>query len=302
MLRFKRVALGSIAFGWLAACEQAPDSTASGTDDTGAASDRDSDAAPVSGPTPSAHPLGHRVSVPAGTFEMGCDAEVEARFGGCLEEELPRVAVTLTRTLEVMESEVTHGMWEAFRSVNPSLHTDCGSECPMERVTWLEAVTFANEVSAALGLTPAYEVAVAEVEWVQAADGFRLPTEAEWEYLARAGERVPFAGGEVLAEIGWTVETADFQVHPACGLARNAFGLCDMTGNVSEWTWDGYGPYAEEPQIDPTGASDTFFRTARGGSWASKDWEARVSYRLFGRASFRLDDRGFRLVRTVVEE
>jgi sulfatase modifying factor 1 len=181
---------------------------------------------------------------------------------------------------------------------NPSKFTACGADCPVEHVSWCDAVVFANKLSSLEGLTPAYgNVSNCDaVTWNRSANGYRLPTEAEWEYAARAGTRTPYAGGELDA-VGWYAGNSGNTTHPVAQKLANAEGLYDMSGNVWEWTWDVYGAYGGLV-TDPTGASAGPGRVRRGGSWSDAPAKARAKFR--GRLSpgNRLDSLGLRLART----
>jgi len=158
---------------------------------------------------------------------------------------------------------------------------------------------FANKLSAMDGLTPAYGNASScgSVTWNRAANGYRLPTEAEWEYAARAGTRGVYAGGELDA-VGWYYGNSGSSTHPVARKQANAWGLYDMTGNVWEWTWDWYVETLGAA-TDPEGALSGVHRVSRGGNWWSDPRVARVPYRGRGEAGGRGEGQGVRLARTV---
>ncbi|WP_442544662.1 formylglycine-generating enzyme family protein [Arthrobacter sp. KN11-1C] len=155
---------------------------------------------------------------------------------------------------------------------------------PVHGITWLEAIDWCNAASEAVGLSPAYARSGRSVEWDVAANGYRLPTEAEWEYACRAGSGGPHYGP--LREIAWTAK--DGAGAPAeVGLKKpNAFGAFDTLGNVWEWCWD----YA-----DPARYGD--YRTFRGGGWADEAWNVRASVRRGSAPDAVLEDVGFRVAR-----
>ncbi len=197
-------------------------------------------------------------------------------------DEIPHYVV-LSRPLEGATTEVTQAQWDAVMPTgsNPSVFAD--ADRPVDSVTWLEACTYCNARSLAEGLTPCYTIVGEQVTWNHDADGWRLPTEAEWEYLCRASSTTAFAGGAitalfcngdpVLMEAGWYCANAGAGTHEVGGKAPNAAGLRDMHGNVREWCWDWYGELAPDVVIDPIGPATGTQRVCRGGSWyyASQD-------------------------------
>ena len=219
--------------------------------------------------------------IPAGTFTMGCKPGRDDVAGGCDSDEVPHT-VTLTKPYYMMEHEVTQAEWSAVMGSNPSGFSSCGPTCPVEQVSWNDAQAFIAKVSARDGVT------------------YRLPTEAEWEYAARAGAGFAYAGSGDLGSVGWYGGNSGSKTHPVCGKARNGFGLCDMSGNVWEWTADWYGGYASSAQTDPRGPASGSDRVLRGGSWYYVARCARVALRNGGNPDLRnYRDLGFRLVRSV---
>jgi formylglycine-generating enzyme required for sulfatase activity len=219
--------------------------------------------------------------IPAGTFKMGCELGRDDVVKNCDSNQSPPHTVTLTKAYYMMEHEVTQGEWSAVMGSNPSKFSSCGPTCPVERVSWDDAQAFIAKVSARDGVT------------------YRLPTEAEWEYAARGGEGFAYAGSGDLGSVGWFGANAGSKTHPVCGKARNGYGLCDMTGNVWEWTADWKGDYASSAQTDPRGPASGSDRVIRGGSWLSDAQDARVAYRLRSYPDNRYNFLGFRLVRSV---
>ena len=144
--------------------------------------------------------------VPAGTYVIGC---TPGQGDACDGDERPAHPVTLTRAVLVMETEVTQGLWRAVMGSNPSHFGSCGEECPVEQVSWLDAVAFANALSKRDGLEPCYVVAGYVVTWPKGAAcrGWRLPTEAEWEVAARGGVDRRYSGSAEPGAVGWTDAT-----------------------------------------------------------------------------------------------
>jgi sulfatase modifying factor 1 len=223
---------------------------------------------------------------PAGSFVMGDDHE--GRHG-----------VTLTRGFWMGETEVTQGFWSAVMGVNPSRFRSAFSGAmPVGMVSWEDSVEFANEVSRVTGSRPVYKVSGKGVKWSQAASGFRLPTEAEWEYAARAGRDFQYAGSDDVDLVAWTLRNSGVRPHPVGLKAPNAWGLRDMSGSVWEWCWDRFGRYPRSNSVDPTGPSHGHSRVIRGGSWGRDPRNARVVNRSDVGLGHRVGHLGLRLVRT----
>ncbi|WP_410581257.1 formylglycine-generating enzyme family protein [Amycolatopsis sp. lyj-108] len=155
---------------------------------------------------------------------------------------------------------------------------------PLIEVSWPDTLRFCNTLSEREGLTPAYELDSST--WDRSANGYRLPTEAEWEHACRAGTTGPRYGP--LDEIAWYRDNSAESVHEVGGKAPNAWGLHDMLGNVWEWCWDVYDAevYGE-------------YRVLRGGGWFDEHWSCRASVRRRSHPTFRVDDVGFRLARSL---
>lgn len=155
---------------------------------------------------------------------------------------------------------------------------------PLVDVSWLDALRFCNTLSEREGLTPTYRLD--SLSWDRSANGYRLPSEAEWEHACRAGTTGPRYGP--LEEIAWYRENSAESVHDVGGKAPNAWGLHDMLGNVWEWCWDVYDAevYGE-------------YRVLRGGGWFDEHWSCRASVRRRSHPTFRVDDVGFRLARSL---
>ena len=207
--------------------------------------------------------------------------------------------VTLTRGFWMGETLVMQGLWSAVMGVNPSqFRSALSSAMPVETVSWWDSVGFANEASRMMGLRLVYAGSGDDVRWDQAAPGFRLPTDAEWEYAARAGQEFEFAGSDRAADVAWTRENSGLRPHPV-GLKRpNAWGLRDMSGNVYEWCWDRYGDYPRLGSVDPIGPPSGPDRVIRGGSWGFDPRGARVAFRYWLVPGRRDNSLGLRLVRT----
>ena len=223
---------------------------------------------------------------PAGSFTMG-DKETGQR------------KVTLTRGFWMGETPVTQALWAAVMGVNPSRFRSATSGAmPVEQVIWEDSVGFANEASRLTGLPPVYDGSGDDARWDQRALGFRLPTEAEWEYAARAGQGFEYAGSDDAGLVAWTLDNSVERSHPVGRKAPNAWGLRDMSGNVWEWCWDRAGDYHRPDSVDPIGPPRGPYRVIRGGSWNNDSFLARVALRLRVEPGFRAYSLGLRLVRT----
>jgi hypothetical protein len=212
--------------------------------------------------------------IPAGSFQMGSDD------GGAHEQ--PVHTVNITRPFLMQKTEVTQYQWTTVMGGNPSVWPNCGDICPVEMISWDEVQLF----SAALNE-------------MDPGKNYRLPTEAQWEYAARAGTTGDYGGTGIPLEMGWFVENGGSRTHFVAQKEPNAWGLYDMHGNVSEWIQDWGSPtyYSESPSDDPTGPSSGDFRVYRGGNslWPASratSWSRGWSFPYTLSASF-----GFRLVR-----
>jgi formylglycine-generating enzyme required for sulfatase activity len=237
------------------------------------------------------------VRIPAGTLWMG-SGEADRNAD---REERPRHQVTLTHAFRMMDVEVGQALFESVSGRNPSSNTACGANCPVERTSWSEAVDFANALSAAEGLEKCYSRGANGWEWPRGLDcaGYRLPTEAEWEYAARAGQPFAWAGSDTVAEVAWVAANSGATTHAGRGRIANAWGLFDLSGNVWEWVWDGHAAYTAAAVTDPTSPVQAPSRVLRGGSWLYDGRHARVAWRHSAGPDSQFPDVGFRLVRTV---
>jgi formylglycine-generating enzyme required for sulfatase activity len=227
------------------------------------------------------------VAIRPGRFSMGSPNSEAGRDG---DETLH--SVTLTRSLWLQATEVTQAQWQAVMGPNPSIVNGCGT-CPASGVSWNDAVIYLNALSESEGLDACYEGS----RFVGLdCSGYRLPTEAEWEYAVRAGTTEARYGE--LDRIAWHGGNAGYSTHPVAQKDANAWGLHDMLGNVWEWVHDRYGDFGGDT-TDPTGPSSGPFRVIRGGGWSNDASLIRAANR-YGYSPSYLDQFiGFRVARSI---
>jgi len=244
------------------------------------------------------------VSVPGGSFLMG-DTEYET----------PVHTVTLSG-FSIGKYEVTQAQYRAVMGYNPSAFSkdaDRGenkNKRPVENVTWYDAIEFCNKLSKRDGLQAVYNISdripkkgypikSATVTADRSKNGYRLPTEAQWEFACRAGTTTSWFSGteDTLDNYAWYDANSNEKTHEVGKKSPNAFGLYDMHGNVWEWCWDRYGDYSGEAQTDPQGVSSGADRVFRGGSWRSSAVGVLSAYRDYVNPNNRGDILGFRIIR-----
>ena len=227
--------------------------------------------------------------------------------------------------LIVSDHEVTRDEYKAVMGSDPSyasaydkegneLEGDAVLNNPVNNVNWYDAIVYCNKLSIKENLTPCYSIdgstdpaawgevpALSNSTWNAAtcnfeADGYRLPTEAEWELLARGGENYKYAGSDNVDDVAWyTSNIRDTETREVKTKAPNRYGLYDMSGNVYEWCWDRNGSISSSTAAD--GAASGVSRVQRGGCWYYYDFNCRVAYRYFSSPYIRNSYYGFRVVR-----
>lgn len=232
--------------------------------------------------------------IPAGEFLMGSP---ETEPGRSVNEFQHRVRITEPFYLGVYP--VTQEEYEALMGENPS-HFEGDERLPVERVCWLDAVKFCNRLSERTDRSPYYRF-VDEFVRVRGGEGYRLPTEAEWEYACRAGTSAPWYCGNDengVGDVAWHDANSNGRAHPVGEKGPNAWGLFDMHGNVWEWCEDWYGNYSDAEVTDPRGPSETTDRVFRGGSWGFQAEYCRSASRRRNLPEYRRNSLGFRVARS----
>ena len=215
------------------------------------------------------------VYVEGGSFDMGATTEQGSEADT---DEKPVHSVTLS-DYYIGSCEVTQELWEAVMGSNPSCFK--GSQNPVERVSWNDCQNFIKKLNSLTGMT------------------FRLPTEAEWEYAARGGNKslhYKYSGSGNIGNVAWYGENSRSKTHAVGTKTANELGIYDMSGNVYEWCSDWYGGYSAGAQTNPQGPSSGSFRVLRGGGWSGNAWLCRVSNRFNIDPSSSRSNDGLRLV------
>lgn len=236
------------------------------------------------------------IKVPKGSFMMGSPTTEVGRKTDETQHE-----VTLTTDFWMAESEVTQRQYQNLMGSNPS--STKGDDLPVVRVNWYEAAAYCNALSAKEKLPPCYQIdAVYQVGWAAGPKcaGYRLPTEAEWEYAAKSPAPAKFSGSDNIDQVAWYAVNSGNSTHAVKKKTANLRGLFDLSGNVWEWVWDWYLPsYESLPPADPIGPATGSNRVFRGGSYGKFADENRVAARDARYAPGSLDSEiGFRVVRS----
>jgi formylglycine-generating enzyme required for sulfatase activity len=235
------------------------------------------------------------VLIPPGSFAMGSQIKPEEaakKFGGDIgwyKNEHPAHPVKISKPFYLQKTEVTQGQWKSVMGQNPSFHSDCGDDCPVENVSWDEVQIFLEKLN--------------NLEGLEGAGRYRLPTEAEWEYACRAGTSTEFSFGDDVGQLynyAWFIENSD-QINPVGTKKPNPWGIYDMHGNVWEWVEDNLHrnyngapddgrAWVGHPQAD---------RVVRGGGWNYDARNCRSAARHYFAPDFNGSNYGFRIARSV---
>jgi len=255
---------------------------------------------------------GNMVRINGGAFMMGSPANEEGRYNDEVQHPVTVGSFYLGKY------EVTQKEYQEIMGTN--LSSFKGDNLPVENVSWYDAVEYCNRLSQKEKLTPAYTIDKSRkdpnnnndeddvnwvVTWNRNANGYRLPTEAEWEYACRAGTTTAYHTGAGISDnTGWYSGNSGYTTHPVGQKPANAWGLYDMHGNVWEWCWDWYGTYPTwygtyptMAQTNPIGASSGSYRVFHGGSWGNSAQNVRSASRFNYTPTLRNDYLGFRLAR-----
>ena len=229
------------------------------------------------------------IYIEAGTFIMGATDEQIGAF----DDESPAHQVTLTKDYYMGETEVTQALWYAVMGQKPTADVSAwsstyglGDNYPAYYISWNDCQEFISKLNQLSGLT------------------FRLPTEAEWEYAARGGNKATtqtlYSGSNTIGYVAWYTSNCSSSTQEVAGKAANVLGLYDMGGNVWEWCNDWYGSsyYSSNPRTDPTGPTSGSYRVLRGGSWDYNATRCRVAYRNYSSVATRYSRGGMRLALT----
>lgn len=213
--------------------------------------------------------------VQGGVFTMGATSEQGSDVNY---DEMPKHRVAVS-SFHIGQTEVTQRLWQAIMGNNPSSHK--GDNYPVEQVSWNDCQEFIKRLNFLTG------------------KNFRLPTEAEWEYAARGGnksKRYKYAGSNNIDDVAWYKGNSNQTTHTSGTKSPNELGLYDMTGNVYEWCQDKYGRYSSKTQTNPTGDKSSYYHVFRGGNWNSETNESRISIRDHNSPLTCASGIGFRLV------
>jgi formylglycine-generating enzyme required for sulfatase activity len=240
---------------------------------------------PVQLPAPSNMAL-----IPSGTFQMGNENGNR--------DESPVHTVTV-KAFYIGKYEVNQKEYTAIMGKNLSGFK--GDNLPVENVSWYDAVEYCNRLSVKEGLQPAYHGEKDDISCDFTASGYRLPTEAEWEYAAYGFRKFEYSGSETADTVGWYNANSGGVTHDTGTKIANGMGLFDMSGNVAEWCWDWYVPYNINNQNNPSDILVSRTRVVRGGGWGNNGWNLRITARSHHAPATQNSSVGFRVARSALK-
>ena len=232
------------------------------------------------------------VPIPSGSFQLGTADTSDPWFEMSRPVHTVKIDSFLLSTFEITQDQYQRVMGE-----NPSLMKD-DSTRPVDQVSWIDAVNFCNRLSRLAGFDPCYSPSSRNCDFNR--NGFRLPTEAEWEYACRAGTSTRYNTGDseqALSRAGWYIGNSRGTTHPIGLKVPNAWGLYDMHGNVWEWCNDYFIEYSKSEANNPTGPRYGDSKVLRGGGWHFPAAGCACAYRHRGQPSYKLSFVGFRVAR-----
>ncbi len=235
--------------------------------------------------------------VEAGEFIMGSEEETAGR-----DKDEKLHTVVLSSSFYIAKHEVTQSEYRFVMGKNPAAGSGFEEYTyPVWNVSWYDAIHYCNARSLRENLTPCYSGSGDTIQCDFSANGYRLPTEAEWEYAARGGsgsKRFRFPGSNYIEGVAWYEENSRGRPQPIRQKLVNELGIFDLGGNVSEWCWDWKDDYPADSVTDPAGPPSGTFRVIRGGNWAAYEKSCRTTDRAISNPNNRNDQIGFRVVRT----
>ncbi|MDC1067518.1 SUMF1/EgtB/PvdO family nonheme iron enzyme [Candidatus Kapabacteria bacterium] len=234
------------------------------------------------------HPEIETVDINGGSFFLGSEKGPS--------NENPEKEILISKNLQFSKFEVSEFLWKTV--LNQKGIFNNSKTKPASNLNWFQAVEFCNKLSNLWGLDSVYTIDSDVVGFDTLANGWRLPTESEWEYAALGKTESDYYGFDNPSQIAWYSKNSGYNIQPSGKLMANSFGMYDMLGNLEEWCWDYYSitSYSQAKAVNPTGPNEGEFRVARGGNFKSGIAEIRCSSRV---GNNNLETKGLRIVRTL---